>query len=126
MKELMKMHREAVDKCNEARKQLAAEQEKRELAETLFRQRDKEMTENLALAVRLEQERNQLQKQLAAERLKALNNETHARNTLADLIETLEAENSELKAQLNAERKLRAEIAADLGKISEQFNKLIA
>jgi hypothetical protein len=53
-------------------------------------------------------------------------NETHARNTLADLIDTLEAENIALRAELKAERDLRASIAADLRKISELFNKLIA
>ena len=59
-----------------------------------------------------------------------LKQERDARNnTLADLIiliETLEAERHHLKAELKAERELRAEIAADLRKISEQFNKLIA
>jgi hypothetical protein len=44
---------------------LASEREKRELAESLFQQRDKEMTENLALAVKIEDERNQLREQLA-------------------------------------------------------------
>lgn len=52
--------------------------------------------------------------------------ETHARNTLSDLIETLEAENIRLKAELKAERDLRAEIASDLREIEATFNKLIA
>jgi septal ring factor EnvC (AmiA/AmiB activator) len=56
----------------------------------------------------------------------AIEHETHARHTLADLIETQEKEIANLKSQLKAERDLRSEIAADLRKISELFNQLIA
>ena len=63
---------------------------------------------------------------IRAEALKGMAQMSTRINELETQLNESDEENSQLLIQLNAERKLRAEIATDLAKISEQFNKLIA